>query len=74
MKDEALERKHAGQVRKKVGERLAVFGFKMTKPRFYTRLQPDWVEFLHVHKHKTDSSFRLNLGIRLIIDTMILSL
>ncbi|WP_246938983.1 hypothetical protein [Bacillus pinisoli] len=55
-------------VQSKFGDLLQAYGFSRTKPTFYTRLYDDRIEFIHLHKFRSDSSFRVYSGIRFLFD------
>lgn len=66
--DAKLERSNKGKVLRKVAKLLEPSGFKRSKPTYYTRIRLPVVEFVHLHKYTSTSSFRLHFGIRVVSD------
>ena len=64
-----VKRKQAEGVREHLSVQLARFGFKRTKPTFWTRGDQVIVQFVHLHLLTFTSGFRVHLGLRVLNDT-----
>ncbi|MFD1176647.1 hypothetical protein ACFQ3W_10085 [Paenibacillus puldeungensis] len=67
--DKVVEKKYANQVKSELLKNLKPYGFKRTKPTFYTRLKEDRIEFIHIHKFSFGPSFRVHIGARFYCDS-----
>lgn len=67
--DKVLEKKYSNQIKSELAKKLKQYGFKRTKPTFYTRLKEDRIEFIHIHKFTSGPSFRVHIGARFYCDS-----
>ena len=66
--DSKVERANKEKVLRRTAKLLLSAGFIRTKPTFFTRVTSLVIEFVHIHKFSFDSSFRVQLGLRVISD------
>src|SRR4051812_9230071 len=66
--DKAAERSGKEKVLRRLAHVLDGFGFRRTKPTFFTRPSGLLVELVHLHKFTFEPSFRVHLGIRVMND------
>jgi len=67
--DKKTETQLANNIKKQFGKSLTQYGYKRTKPTFYTRLKDDRIEFIHLHKFTFGPKFRAHIGVRMFNDT-----
>ncbi|WP_334073134.1 DUF4304 domain-containing protein [Paenibacillus sp. A14] len=66
--DKLLEKKYSNRIRSDLAKKLKPYGFKRSKPTFYTRVKSDRIEFIHIHKFTSGPSFRVHIGARFFCD------
>lgn len=66
--DPKVVRSRKDKVLRQLARLLAPFGFKRTKPTFFTRRHGLVVQFIHTHKFSFTESFRVHLGVRVLAD------
>jgi len=66
--DEKQEKSGCEKVRERLAKHLKEIGFLRTKPSFFTRVRPYWIEFGYLHKFTFGPYFRVHLGIRILND------
>ena len=66
--DTSAKRSSAGKVKRHFGKLLSEFGFKRTKPTFWTRPNATTIDFVHLHLYTFAPSFRVHCGVRALDD------
>ena len=56
------------KVLRRLTNSLKPLGFYRTKPSFFTRVRPYWIEFGHLHKFTFGPYFRVHFGTRILSD------
>ncbi len=58
----------AEKIRRRFTKLIAPYGFVRSKTSFWVRMQPQTIEFIHLHLFSFQPAFRLHLGIRVLND------
>lgn len=66
--DAKTQRANKEKVLRKLAKLLQPVGFVHTKPTFYTRINSQVVEFIHLHKFSFSAAFRVHIGLRAMND------
>lgn len=67
--DKKLKNAQAEKIRRRLTKDLKSHGFERTKPSFWTRQADTFIQFIHLHLFRSQSSFRVHLGIRVLNDS-----
>lgn len=66
--DKKQEKSGCEKVRGRLAKHLKKISFLRTKPSFFTRVRPYWIEFGYLHKFTFGPYFRVHFGIRILSD------